>query len=753
MTMTSHASDRSPWPLSLLTAFALLGSIACKNPKPPLKTGGAGKTVKKAQEAAPAPKLLILKLDDGKLTLPKGMVSGSVKYIEKSDKNLYVELTVGDKTVGVELLPQVAKALKGKVRKGLTLAVRGKRTKGEKEIAYVVEVRNRADVKLPDELGGSGATTTLVGPKLRSGLQPNAPLEMIAAIGVWPPSSAAEIKRKVSAIAKDQATLMVADSGLTELWKAYDKPEAYYKVIASAAAAAKTKGLRAAYYFPSFELRREKAKRQRGSLLKLAGAWAQTTLGGKPFIKTKFGEKEFWNKSGDEALWVSPLSPWRKVFIERMRQAVKRGVKTVFIDVPYFQSGKGFITDGSSYARAAFKKATGIELPKTIDRGDKAYQRFIWWRHQVLREFFRELREALREIDSEAQVVVEEYPTYIDGATTKTGLDIGLFTDEVDAFAHEYSRKQFDTTPFSRADRVAIFSTLGIYRGLDDDKPTWVLSYAHDAKGSRINAALHLAQGASFWETKAPEMNDTTVSRRWRRKLFGWFAKHQGWFGGSTPLASVAVLYSPRARDFCADHFTTLRKVVAAFTEAGITARVLALRDLGQIARYNVALLPNICALSPKEAQQLKIAGAKVPLVALGQRPSKGEWGIDAAAHGLPIPLLPAASAAKAVRKRIIELKGTNGNVAATLWQRRPCVSLSGRRSTCVSRGPAEVQLRLVSLDGKEHDVKVSLQLTASDAAVLPYLGKEKALTVSTSAGKTSFRVTVSDLTLVRLRL
>jgi hypothetical protein len=720
-----------------LTFLFVVGGAGCTPKKPPPKSSGdgAGKASKPAVKHTPPPKLLMLALQT-KQTLPKGMVAGTVKYFEKSGKNLYIELGVGDKTVGVELLPAVAKALKGKVRKGATLAVRGKRSKGEKEIAYVLEVSKRADVKLASALGG-GATTTLVGPTLRRGPRPTAPLEMIAAIGVWPPASAAEVKRKVSAIAKDQATVLVTDSGLTELWKAYDKPEPYYKVISDAAAAAKTKGLRGAYYFPSFELRREKGAKRRGSLLKLARPWAQVTLSGKPMIKTQFGKQEFWNKSGDEALWVSPLSPWRKVFIERMKQAVKRGAKTLFIDVPYFQAGKAFITDGSSYAAAAFKQATGLALPKGINRGDKTYHRFLWWRHQVLRDFFRELRKAIREVDAEARLVVEEYPTYIDGATTKTGLDIGLIGAEVDAFAHEYSRKQFDKKPFSRADRVAIFSTLGLYRGLDADKPTWVLSYAHDAKGSKINAALHLAQGASFWETKAPEMNGTTVSRRWRRKLFGWFAKHKGWFGSSTPLASVAVVYSPRARDFCPDHFKTLRKVVAAFTEAGITYRVLALRDLDRASQYNVAVLPNICALSPQEARRLQVAGSKVPLVALGKRPSKGEWGIDEAAHGLPVPTLPASRAASVVRKRLVNLEGAKGNVAAALWQ----------------RGDKEVQLRLVSLDGKRHKVRVQLKLAASDATLLPYLGKEKALTVSSSAGKTSFSVTVTDLTLIRLRL
>lgn len=723
--------------------LALLVPLACNKPPAPPKSGGdsnasggkatqvaaggGGAAVQNLRGGAPrgqAPQLVMPKV-------PKDMVSGTVSFFEKSGKNLYVELKVGGKTVGVELFPKVAKSVKGMIEKGMALSVRGKRNKGEKDIAFVVEVRKRADLLLP---GDAANKATLVKLRLAPGPLPAAPVEMIAGIGIWPPADAAEVNRRVDGTAQDGATLMVTDTGLTELWKAYDKPGRYLEVIGRAAARASAKKLATAYYFPSFELRREKGSHGK-SLLARAKSWAQVTLAGKPVLKTRFSKEEFWNSKGDEALWVSPLSPWRKVFIGRMKQAVQRGATTLFIDVPYLQGNDKFMTDGSKYARAAFKKATGLALPRHRNPGDATYHRFLWWRHEVLRSFFAELRTAIRGVNPAARLVVEEFPAYIDKATTNTGLDIGLTGDEVDAFAHEFSRKQFDKKPFSSADRLATFATLSLYRGLDDKKPTWVLSYAHDTRGSRINAALHLALDASFWETKAPEMNNTTVGRKWRRKLFGWFGKHRDWFGNSLPLGTAAVIYSPRSRDFGTDHFKKLEAVISQLTRAGITYRVLSTRDLDQLSQYNVAILPSVAALSKAEAQGLARAG--VPLVSVGKAPSKGPWGIESVDHGLSLTKIPLASLTSLLSQRLVKVSTNNGaKLGVALWQRR-----------------GELQVRLVSLDGKKTRATVSLRTPVAQAEALPFLGQAKTLTLDSKGDTVNLTVDVDELTLIRLRL
>ena len=57
-------------------------------------------------------------------------VQGKIKYFERSGRGLYVELALDGKTVGVEVLAAAAKKIKGKLKKGRVLWVKGKRHAG-----------------------------------------------------------------------------------------------------------------------------------------------------------------------------------------------------------------------------------------------------------------------------------------------------------------------------------------------------------------------------------------------------------------------------------------------------------------------------------------------------------------------------------------------------------------------------------------------------------------------------------------------
>ena len=666
----------------------------------------------------------------------KARVSGAIKFIEPSGKNIYLELSVDGKTVGVELFPRVAKRYKGKLRKGSRVTVSGKRLKGSKEIAYVVEVSDPAAVQLGRRQSCSGGEVTggLLPLKSLMGKVPQYDVKMIAGYGLWPPVDHSEVKAKVALARADHAGMMVVDSGLTERWRAYKDPSAYYEIIAQAASAGKAAGLHQAYYLPTFELRREPGKSKTG-LLKLAGAWAQVTLAGKPFAKTKFGKDEFWNKQGDEVLWVCPNSPWRKRFIEAARQAVKRGARTLFLDVPYFQLNGKHTTCRCKHCQKRFRRDTGLSIPRKVKPGDKAYHRWIWWRHQVVRGFLADLRRAMRKVSPRARLVVEEYPAYVDQATTNTGLDIGLAGAEVDAFAHEYSAKQFDKKPYSTQDRIKLLATLNLYRGLDGERPTRVLSYAHKAADSRVNAALHLAMDASFWETKSPEMNDTTVSRKWRRKLFGWYRKHGEVFGQSRQLAATAVLYSSASRDFSRHHFKQLVQVTRRLVQAGVPHRVMSTRDLKQAGRYSTLVLPAVECLGKPELAALA-AAKKTRLLVVGRPPSKGGLGLKQKRFNLPHKTVQLQDLPAALGPALLKLSG--GAAAANLLQRA-----------------GELQLRLASLSSRKAKVTVRLNpgRPVARASYLALLGQEKPLKL-TRAGKTlTFTVPVKDLTVVRLKL
>jgi hypothetical protein len=664
--------------------------------------------------------------------LPPGATraEGEVVYIEKSGQNLYIELKSAGRTVGVELLPAVTRRHAGVIAKGQQLAVHGSRRAGDKEIAYVVEVSDPDAVTLPGAVAGAQLARLRLPRSV-----PHTPVEMIAAYGLWPPVDEEEVVARVTAARTDRVSHLVVDTGLTELYRAYRDPGPYYKVIEQAAAEGGRQKIDTVFYFPSFELRREKKTRIAGTLVRWQPGWPQVTLSGKPLLKTAFGKEEFWNKEGDEALWVCPNSPWRAEFIGRMVQAVKRGARTIFVDVPYFQQAGKTMTCRCRHCQARFKRETGQSIPPKAAPGTFAYHRWLWWRHDVLAGFFRELKAAIRKASSKAKLVVEEYPAPVEGATTSTGVDIGLVGDEVDLFAHEYCGKQFDKKPFSADDRLELAAALALYRGLDDRRPTWVLSYAHDPAGSRVNATFHLCYDASFWETKGPEMNDTTVGRAWRRKLFAWFATHRQAFGSTRQLASVAVLYSPASRDFSADHFSTLRQVIVALLRARVPFRVLSTRDLDQLPDYPTLVLPAAAALAARDAAAIRKHGRR--LLVVGAPPSKDGWGIKPVDHQLSYRSVSLARLPAALGDLPVKVEG-DGVV----------VNLVGR--------PGEIQLRLANLKTRTARVTVSLLPPGpvKRATVLPLLGTERALEAKPGPdGVLQLAVQVVDLTVVRLRV
>jgi hypothetical protein len=328
--------------------------------------------------------------------------------------------------------------------------------------------------------------------------------------------------------------------------------------------------------------------------------------------------------------------------------------------------------------------------------------------------------------------MVEEYPSFV-GATTERGIDIARFGTEVNGFVHEYCAMQFNPKPYSRTDRAALAAALAFYRGLDDWRPTWVLSYAHDVAGSRAGAALHLAYDASFWETKAPEMNSTTVSAAWRSQLFGWYAKNRDAFGGSRQLADVAVLYSPASRDVFPGHFSMLRLVLEMLLDARIPFRVLATRDLAQVTHYRTVILPSVVALSPDDATRLRASGVRLFVVA--EPPSKDAWGLrpqDARlrVEHVGLHLLPAALTAQPV---VV----AGGTVAVNVVQRW-----------------REIQVRLANLEQKPAVVTVSLKLPSVRAVTrLSLLGREETQPFDRAGDTLRLRVPVADLTVLRLKL
>ncbi|MCB9556594.1 MAG: hypothetical protein H6707_10855 [Deltaproteobacteria bacterium] len=641
---------------------------------------------------------------------------GSIAYSEPSGSNLYLELkTASGKVIGVELLPQVRRVWSVRLAQGQQIAVRGKQLKGDKSVAFVIEVDQLADIKL-----AGGKRRRLVGAAVtRSAAR--GPVVTLAGIGLWPPVTSAIIEKKIVRAHRDGVKRLVIDVGLTERWRSYQNPAPALEVIARATRIAKRLGLKTAFYFPSFELRREGWRGRGARLSRLAAPWAQHWHGGGPVYLTRFTKQEFWNKPGDEALWVCPNSPWRARFAKLLIAAAQRGVETFFVDVPYFRASGKRLACGCRHCRRQLLQRTGQPLG-ALRQSPAGRLRLLRWRQATIRRFLAELRAQLRRVNRRARLVVEEYPSSVKDGPRQTGFEAGeLRVGDVDWLAHEYSAQQ-GRAAFDAAAQRDLLLTLKLYRGLDGTRPSWVLSYARTVAESQRSAAIHLAAGTSFWETKAPEMTDSSVSYAWRRRLNAWLSAYHKDLAYCRSVANVAVVYSSRSRLVDEKHFYALRETQRLLHQHNIAYHVVPIGDASALRRYPMILLPQLTVLDPVELRTLSALTSR--LVAIGSSPAG----------------LRAGRSARSAMEAVATIDSV------------PVIVEGGPLLAQICRGPqGALDLRLVNTAERPQTARIRLTGKARKVQSLPFLGKWRGLGIKRDGSQLIITTPVRQMQVVRV--
>jgi hypothetical protein len=75
----------------------------------------------------------------------------------------------------------------------------------------------------------------------------------------------------------------------------------------------------------------------------------------------------FWLAQGDESAWLSPNSPRKQKYIDRVASLARTGADAVWIDVPVYFDTVIKWSDFSKWGKDAFKSATGLEAPSRLD--------------------------------------------------------------------------------------------------------------------------------------------------------------------------------------------------------------------------------------------------------------------------------------------------------------------------------------------------------------------------------------------------
>ena len=471
--------------------------------------------------------------------------------------------------------------------------------------------------------------------------------------------SNAEIDAKLQQAADDGVSVLVADAPTGWSYTAWADNAEFNQVLAlmrdRVFPRAHAKGLKVVWYLTGLELICEGCANTGRDPAAEHPEWMQIDRQGNP-LQFSGVEDIFWLEEDDLDAWLSPESPYRDFYINRIEDIATAGADGLWIDVIYLLNSIGQFDDlwpsYDTYSQAAFQTAYGHASLPTKDWDDLTWRQFVRWRITSITNFTNDVFAAARAVDPDLVCFTENWSIDSNYVTQNSQDPLEFIGNPYVATAHELEPVDQDNTGMANASfkewrDYALMVKFGV--AANKGKPGWILTYAGAVDDSLREAGVHLAEGANFYEAKGPEMLDDSTGSR--PIVFPWLATNADLAYHSTSLAKVAVWYSPRSRDFVDgedagdskfDYIDTIyieeyRNRAQGLLKAQIPFDIVTGRwSLAELIRYAWLVLPNAACLSDAEAALLRdytAAGGK--LAVTGDTGEMDEWRQSRATNAL----------------------------------------------------------------------------------------------------------------------
>ncbi|HHQ48224.1 MAG TPA: hypothetical protein ENK19_04990, partial [Acidobacteria bacterium] len=473
----------------------------------------------------------------------------------------------------------------------------------------------------------------------------------LAGMAFEPEMSDAEIDAKLDRAVADGVSVLVVDGPTGWSYTAWTREDEFAASVAlfrdRVAPRAHARGLHVVLYVTSLELVCGQCVTSGIDPSAEHPGWLQVDRQGRPVQLTGV-EGVFWLEPGDVDAWMAPESAYGRFYLDRIRELAGAGVDGLWVDVAYYLNALGPLEDlwpsTDPGTAAAFAADTGHATVPAKNWQDPAWRQWIRWRERSIANFVRRVAAVAHAIDPDLAVFTENWGMDSNFVTQYAQDPLDFLADPGVATAHELE-------PVDQDDRGMLDATLDQWRSYalmvrfaaasDRGRPPWVLTYAGGVDDSLREAALHLAEGACFYEARGPEMLDDTTGSR--PLVFPWLAANIGLAAESVPLADVALWYSPRTRDFVDgersgdDKFDTAgtaylaayRGAGRALLEAGVPFDIVTGHGTpAGLGRYRWLVLPGVACLSDTEAAAIRRFVAEGGrLAGTGEVGTLDQWG------------------------------------------------------------------------------------------------------------------------------
>jgi len=409
------------------------------------------------------------------------------------------------------------------------------------------------------------------------------------------------------------------DNDIPGRYESFLDPTEKLAAIKSVAEKAHQAGNKAFVYIAGTECITANAGKAAHSVVKDHPDWLQRKITGEPAVFT--GGAAFWIREGDEDVWISPYAePWRKQYMERVRQIAATGIDGIYVDIPYwmthFDGWEDTWASFDDFTVAAFKRQTNLDARKDLKLGDFSDPHFRKWvdfRIATFTDFLSEIRENARHANPSIMVIPEIYPG-IEEEAVRVGADVYQLYGVVDAIAHEYEFGSGEHMAGSRTQLDWLLYQVGMssFRAFAQGKATWLLNYSWDGdkavdarEAMKTLASSQIMAGVNFWDAPGHSMagsNDAPT----RIEIFRWIERYQNaLYHPRTPIHPIGVYFSPASRNYDAAHFLpSFRGTVLLLLQSHREFQIVTPRTLASFSGPAL-ILPDVSQLSSSEKDHL----------------------------------------------------------------------------------------------------------------------------------------------------
>ena len=344
----------------------------------------------------------------------------------------------------------------------------------------------------------------------------------------------------------------------------------------------------------------------------------------------------------DPQLWVTcGLGPYNFEFMTDVTREITSLYK---VDGIFSNRWDGSGMCYCEHCQRNFKKATGIDLPRTANPQDPAKRQHIEWRQTRLFELWRLWDAEIKKINPEASFIANAGGGALSDLDMKTIGELAptLFADRqarrglMPPWTNGKNGKEYAATLGNKA--IAGIFSMGI------EEPYRWKDSVQSGDEIRMWVADGIAHNLRPWFTK---FNGKVIDHRWEKvieDLYGWHFRNERYLRNDRSLARVAMVYSQQTATYYGGEHARAKveDYALGFYQALIEARVPfdmvhdRLLDAAHLSQYRTLILPNIAALSGEQCRQLtQFVEGGGNLVATFETSLYDEWGVKRSDFGL----------------------------------------------------------------------------------------------------------------------